>query len=127
MGNKISGIYSVINMNESHKESQESYLYNLRINPEGTRNTIAEVEGSAWLDMDRRSKEYSVDGAIEVLKKRVFEEEDDDEEDPIVFEIYGSGGVSRWKVRKSGKVLFSAFHDAKKAEKARARGFEIFD
>jgi len=114
---------------EINLESKEKvYPFNLLTNYEETLKAIAEVEGGSWLRIDQegKNKENSTRDAVEHAKELLEIEKANLEPTAVIYDIYGNGGVSRWKLMGNGEVWFSEFHDLDKAKKAEERGFKIF-
>jgi hypothetical protein len=125
-------------MSQAHQiESKEAPAgRNLLTDYEGTFAAMAEVEGSEyWKNLNSKDEEYSTIGAVKYLeslrqKGTRFGGPSEDEL-PIVCEVYGDGGLTRWGVRIDGEVLFSEFHAKgpgleEKLEKAKRLGFKLY-
>jgi len=103
---------------------------NVRTDFEGARNAMAEVEGVAWLNGEKRIAERwddasegerstSLEGA-----RRWLETVSPDED--VWHTVYGSFGVNRWYVHADGTVRFSKFHASDDGlKKAQAMGLWI--
>lgn len=109
---------------------QERGPYNARRDFEGVRNAIAEVEGVAWLNGEKKIAEHwdeasegeqysSLEGARRWL-------ETVSPEDDVWHTVYGSFGVDRWFVHADGSIRFSKFHASEDGlRKATLKGFWI--
>ncbi len=116
---------------ENSLESRENIKeFNLLTNFEETINAMAEVEGQDWLLADQNDPDQSrcIGGAVEYLHKLHSEGLTDEylRENPVVTDIYGVGGYSRWFIMLNGEVRFSQHHHPEKAKKAEALGFKLF-
>ena len=112
-------------------EGKENYPFNLLTNTEETIRALTDIEGDAWLSMQKLSvkrgdMEYTFQGALDKLAKT--EQEKEELKDKVIYTIYGNGGVTRWFVMGNGDIRFSEFHDPlkNKIEKVRAMGFKVF-
>jgi hypothetical protein len=122
-----------MSIEKSQAERQEKYPYNLLTNFDDTVEAMTQVEGESWINIDKRKRDTGKDlgntvfGAVEKFHKMAIPGDNSG----FVYDIYGSGGVSRWMVRADGSVEFSAHHDQveprEKTQKARALGFKIFE
>lgn len=113
------------------QESKEGESkFNLLANYDETVAAMSEVEGEGWLYQNGKSDENNTTGALEHLKKLADRGMLSGEEEEVVYQIYGSGGSTRWNVMGNGEIRFSKTHSwitPEKTRKAEGLGFKIFE
>lgn len=92
----------------------ELYTAGGAVGVEAVKRAIAEVERTGWAEDDARwawdGRPESVEGAERLWRKTGFGE------------IYGSGGIARYLIRRDGEVVYSSSHGTR-LPKALAAGF----
>jgi len=99
-------------------ETEKEFKPNILTHQEETLLVMAEIEGEAWLNMQRRELENpdkykedqnSIVFGLQHLKKLGPLADDVDEEDRhhLVFSLYGASGLNRWGFEQDGTVRFS--------------------
>jgi hypothetical protein len=107
------------------EQKEAAPIRNLKTHPMDTIRAIAEVEGPEWFKrQDEMKKGVSDEGAYEMSLPNALERLDEGKESIV----YGAGGISRWKVRRDGTVVFLKSVKAmngERADYAAKLGFEI--
>jgi len=107
-----------------------NYKFNIITDPEWVILVLNELEGQ-W---NSASKE--IEKAVQEIHNFIYPELDSELEskeevikrNPIVYTIYGPGGLNRYKIKLNGDIEFSEFHATKEdLKKAKELGMPIFN